>query len=88
MDNDPPVIIAFGPPDPKEVIHNGNGHVANGNGVAKQNGAVKSMVAKMNGNHGPATVVPDGPYRFSPDSFRKELLKELDADRKRPTYLR
>lgn len=96
MDNNPPVIIAFGPTDPKEAAATAfkNGHVLTGNGYFKpsSNGVARtsSVATKMNGTRSPntvKTVTAEQVHEFTVDTIRKELLEELNKDTKKPNYL-
>ncbi|VDO01855.1 unnamed protein product [Rodentolepis nana] len=87
FDNDPPIIMAFGPPDPRDTLKNGQIFTTNGK-VPMQNG----HSVKMNGNATSpiAYLMPaaDDRHGHSPTAYRRELVNEFNKDNKKPNYLR
>uniref|UniRef100_A0A0R3W144 Peptidase M12B domain-containing protein n=1 Tax=Taenia asiatica TaxID=60517 RepID=A0A0R3W144_TAEAS len=91
FDNDPPIIVAFGPPDSKELIKFGHVFTTTGNSSLRNGHSVKAVTAKLNGNASHAVVYPvaaNEPHGFSPETFRRELMQELNKDNKKPGFLR
>lgn len=91
FDNDPPIIVAFGPPDSKELIKIGHIFTTTGNSSLRNGHSVKAVTTKSNGNASHTVVYPvatNEPHGFSPETFRRELMQELNKDSKKPGFLR
>lgn len=91
FDNDPPIIMAFGPPDPRDTLKNGHIFTTNGK-LPMQNGhSAKHIEQKMNGNGTPPIIYPmptNEHNGHSPSAYRRELVNEFNKDSKKPNYLR
>ncbi|VDM34821.1 unnamed protein product [Hydatigera taeniaeformis] len=91
FDNDPPIIVTFGPPDSKELLKNGNIFTTTGNALLQNGHSVKAITAKPNGNASHVLVYPVATkevHGFSPEAFRRELMQEFNKDSKKPVFLR
>ncbi|KAL5967850.1 Disintegrin and metalloproteinase domain-containing protein 29 [Taenia solium] len=91
FDNDPPIIVAFGPPDSKELIKFGHIFTTTGSSSLRNGHSVKAVTAKLNGKASHTVVYPvaaNEPHGFSPETFRRELMQELNKDSKKPGFLR
>nr|CDS15924.1 subfamily M12B unassigned peptidase [Echinococcus granulosus] len=91
FDNDPPIIVAFGPPDSKDLIKVGHIFTTSGNSSLRNGHSRKATTAKLNGNALHAVAYPvatNEPHGFSPETFRRELMQEFSKGSKKPGFLR
>ncbi|KAM7541206.1 hypothetical protein Aperf_G00000033634 [Anoplocephala perfoliata] len=73
FNNEPPIIVAFGPPDPKDTLKNGHVFSTNGKSLMQNGRSVKTFESKMNGNASSVIVYPIEHNKYSPNVFRREL---------------